>query len=133
MAVVEWCKLFGDPLNKIKSKHGWEYVVGKVLNEDVAKFRSGMLTALGVSDDEFEIQRKKIRVYRDKFVAHLDEERTAYLPSFDLALEAAIFLVAHIREWSKDNGHFVSDPSHTLRDEYNECFAEASAIYEKLK
>lgn len=76
LCVLEWCKLFGDP----KGEHSWQNVVS-----DPDKFEAGFYPAVALSAADFEVYRLKTRGYRDKFVAHLDLEKVAYLPHLDPA------------------------------------------------
>jgi len=67
MCVLEWCKLFADK----KEKHHWRKVVS-----DPARFEAGLLRHLGLDEVAFQREIDTIRKYRDKFVAHLDLERS---------------------------------------------------------
>ena len=68
-AVMEWCKLFAD----CRGKHYWNKVIDDT-------FLTGMLRSIGFTESEYEEYSQKMRTYRDKFLAHLDEERTMYPP-----------------------------------------------------
>ena len=77
ISVLDWCKLFADR----EGKHHWRRVVK---NPD--RFEADLYT------DEFTSMIAKIKHYRDKFVAHLDQERTMLLPALDVARGAIVFL-----------------------------------------
>ena len=71
VAVLEWCKLFADP----KAKHHWKKVVS-----NPEAFWESLLQKLGQEEVYFGSYCKQMRVYRDKFLAHLDAERTMQIP-----------------------------------------------------
>jgi len=87
LCVLEWCKLFGEP----KGEHHWRQVVS-----DPGSFEAGLYAAIGMDANGFEQYRLKAREYRDKFVAHLDLELTAYLPHLDTAWASVSFYHAHV-------------------------------------
>jgi hypothetical protein len=60
ISVLEWCKLLGDE----KDKHFWRNVV-----TDPAAFEASLLASLGMTASDFVDLAKKMRRYRDKFVA----------------------------------------------------------------
>jgi hypothetical protein len=71
IAVLEWCKLFADH----NGKHTWE----KALT-DPTNFKADLLRILAISGDELAAYIEKMRKYRDKFLAHLDD-----LPVMDIS------------------------------------------------
>lgn len=89
IAVLEWCKLFADR----NGKHHWKKVV---LYSD--EFRSDLFQEVGVTEDEFLEQLRKTKKYRDKFVAHLDDDLRMNIPELDLLLSSTKFLFRKIRE-----------------------------------
>lgn len=72
MCFLEWCKLFADK----KGKHYWHKLVS---NKEESN--QGLLDALGVKQEEFDNVIKETRSYRDKFLAHLDDERIMNIPA----------------------------------------------------
>jgi len=64
ICVLEWCKLFGD----LNAMHHWSTCV-----TDERQFCVGLYWNVGLNQQGFEDYRLELRVYRDKFVAHLDE------------------------------------------------------------
>jgi hypothetical protein len=84
--VLDWCKLFVD----YEGEHHWHRVVAdRALR---ARFKKDLYKTLGVRGDEFTSTINEVKHYRDKFVAHLDEERTMLLPAMELARKAVLFL-----------------------------------------
>jgi hypothetical protein len=70
-----------------QGKHHWRRVVD---NPD--RFETDLRTRLGVTPTEFDEVVEKITHYRDKFVAHLDDERAMILPQLEVARKAVLFL-----------------------------------------
>jgi hypothetical protein len=92
---LDWCKLFAD------RKHHWRRVV-----DDPQRFEADLYQTVGVTPAEFAAAVEKITRYRDKFVAHLDNDRTMILPALEEARKAVVFLherlgqqVANRDEW----------------------------------
>jgi hypothetical protein len=91
--VLDWCKLFAD----YKSEHHWHRVV-----DDKARFKKDLYTTPGIRGAEFTKTIKEVKHYRDKFVAHLDEERTMFLPALEVARKAVLFLDEHLAQQLAD-------------------------------
>jgi hypothetical protein len=80
-AVLEWCKLLGDP----KGKHFWAEVV-----TDPSRFEAKLLSHLGIRPGEL-AGYVKMRAYRDQFLAHLDDLSEMEIPFLDRARAAVNF------------------------------------------
>ena len=119
MAVMEWCKLFGDR----KSKHSW----AKVLT-DPSRFEAELLSHLGISPSELEGYVDEIRKYRDKWVAHLDDLHRTDIPSLERARAAVNFYHHYIVLHEARAPDLVGLPT-DLADYYDHCLAEATSIY----
>ncbi len=87
VAVLEWCKLFADK----DDRHGWRKIV-----TDKKRFESDLLAHLKVTSKEFADFVGSTRFYRDKFLAHLDSEKTMNIPHLGLAEKSADFYHAYI-------------------------------------
>lgn len=87
-AVLEWCKLFAE----WDGKHHWRRVVA-----DRDAFITGLCTALGMSRKQFRNYAASVQRYRNKFVAHLDEERVMHIPRMRVARKSAAYLYNHLR------------------------------------
>lgn len=118
--VLEWCKLFGDS----RDKHCWRRVVS-----DPEEFEESLFDHSGVSASEFEKEIRIMRRYRDKFVAHLDSERTMNIPALEVAYKSVAFYHAHIVASEADRVDLRGLPLDFERG-YQEEIAEASKIYE---
>ncbi|MBX3490142.1 hypothetical protein [Parvibaculum sp.] len=118
IAIMEWSKLFSDK----SARHHWRNIV-----DDASKFEEALLTHLHMSPDEMELYEKTIKLYRDKFIAHLDDELVAEIPDLDIAYEAVNFLCRHMAE---------SAPSifpAELKPIYDRHVSEGEKAYECLK
>ncbi len=85
--VLEWCKLFGEKTGE----HSWAATVS-----DPAAFEAELYKETNLEAGALEDYRQGMRAYRDKFVAHLDLEQTAQLPTLDIARATTWFLHAHV-------------------------------------
>ena len=74
IAVLEWCKLFADP----KDKHFWKSVIADKAFELELYSESG-------GESYLADYIKSVRKYRDKFLAHLDDDLTYTPPEMELA------------------------------------------------
>lgn len=103
IAVLEWCKLFGD----VNDSHYWKKVV-----TDVSNFQSGLLLAIGpgMNMEGFQYYVKKVKQYRDKFVAHLDQDLIAKVPSLDDCWRATQFYFRYILEREGNTFSFLGLP-----------------------
>lgn len=116
--VLEWCKLFAEP----KGKHHWRRIVG-----DQALFSAHLLAAVKMTQAEFDQYIVVMRTYRDKFVAHLDEEEVMNIPALRPAQRAVTALYTHVRthesgyfsEILRSAGTFYSNHFRLARREFN--------------
>jgi hypothetical protein len=86
VAVLEWCKLFGER----NGRHNWK----KSVNQPSA-FELSLLARLNWSARQCDEYVQGMRKYRDKFVAHLDELNLYAIPSMDPAISSA----QHLYNW----------------------------------
>ncbi len=87
IAVLEWCKLFAE----LKGKHHWKLVI-----TDHASFVAGLCRHLRMSEAEFHNYAEGVLRFRDKFIAHLDEEKIMYIPKTRIARKSAAYLYEHL-------------------------------------
>ncbi len=124
ICVLEWCKLFGD----LRSKHYW----GKIIS-DTQTFYAGMIHKLKVADAELESLKKEMRRYRDKFVAHLDSDKTMYVPSnLTLAQKSVEYLYDYIIA-NEDEGDFFNDAPSNAKAFFEQHLRYGKTEYKKLK
>ena len=101
ICVLEWCKLFGD----VKGKHHWSKVVTRQ-----AEFEQQLLQRLRMTPDQFKAYINEMRRYRDKFVAHLDDEPIMYLPRLRPAKGSVAFLYHYLLANENDGDFFPENP-----------------------
>jgi hypothetical protein len=90
IAVLEWCKLFADR----RGHHHWTRLVRPDLEQ--RQFLMNLLDVLQVNEAAWRQYLDEFRVYRDKFVAHLDMEDVARIPQLEMALQSTYFLYARL-------------------------------------
>lgn len=117
IAVLEWCKLFADR----KGKHHWTRVVS-----DEAAFLAQLLRALGMSAKEFHDFARSVLRYRNKFVAHLDDERTMHIPATRVLRRSAAFLYDWLRADAIDSQYLQDAPS-CAREHYSAFYSHGRA------
>jgi hypothetical protein len=122
--VLEWCKLLGDE----RDKHFWRNVV-----VDPTAFEDNLLTSVRMKQSEFADFAKRMRRYRDKFVAHLDSETTMDIPRLDAAIAASNFYHEHIVTVEAAAGDLfgLADTSQKFLQGYDHCFNEAQEAYRR--
>lgn len=109
-SVLEWCKLFADP----KGKHHWRKLV-----DDEATFNGTLLTSVRMTQAEFDAYIKSMREYRDKFLAHLDEDAVMKIPALRPAQRAIHTLYSYILR--NESGYFPVPPGGAASF-YSTCF-----------
>ena len=117
MAVMEWCKIFADK----RGKHYWESIV------NYQNFKIDMLSHICIKEARFENYIKEMLHYRDKFIAHLDDEDTMNIPRLDIAEKAVLFLYDHLVLQEASEGDLDQLPTN-LPSYYRQCFNEVSPI-----
>ena len=106
MAILEWCKLFGE--EKHEPQH-WQWVL-----EDKEKLRTFKQTLknLGAKGD-WSAHRTRSINYRNKFLAHQGLAREMLIPSLDLTRRSAIYYAEFLFERENDGrtyGTLQGDP-----------------------
>ena len=112
ISVLEWCKIFAD----FTGEHHWHRVV-----DDKDRFKAELYAKLKVTPDAFSELIKSVKHYRDKFVAHLDEERTMKIPELDKARKSVTCLYGHLAEQATEDA---------LDREFARCIEKAKTVYE---
>lgn len=129
MAVLEWCKLFGDAEDTWRQnmqKHSWRLIV-----TDASAFEVGLLSQLSCSSVEFEALRDYVRTYRDKFIAHLDELRTGRPPMLVNLKASAAYYLDYLLQHEHNSAAFI--PAELSATEfYREREVEGDAYYSRL-
>lgn len=83
---------------------------------------------LAVTDREFVAYIQQMKTYRDKFVAHLDDDRKMMVPNLAVAKKSATFLYKRLLDQEAGTGTFNDAPkSPTVF--YDAFFIEAQQEY----
>ena len=120
MAVLEWCKLFGDK----KGNYYW----GRVVSSQ--NFEEEMLENLGVTTDQFADYIDEMRKYRDKFLAHLDDELVMNIPNMDQAKMPVEFYHDYLVCHETQAGDLAGLPT-DLTVYYQQCSDEALSMIKR--
>jgi hypothetical protein len=124
ICVLDWCKLFADH----DGQHHWQRVV-----DNLGRFEPDLYAELGVTADEFATLVKNIKHYRDKFVAHLDKERTMLLPDLEVAERAIAFLHERLLQQADIYEGWLGLPTtaEQFKQGYAQAFSEAQRAYDE--
>ena len=123
IAVLEWCKLFADT----HGKHFWSKVVTQ--KQD---FNRGLLKTLDATQADFEAYVQEVKTYRDKFIAHLDDDEIMQIPLLGFMRKSVSYLYDYILA-NEDDGNVFSDAPTNSGNHYSKYFKEGKAAYEELK
>jgi hypothetical protein len=126
IAVLEWCKLFADH----NARHHWKRVIRG--GEEQRQFLGALLRDAGISLQDWKRYLDSVRVYRDKFVAHLDDLPVMRIPSLEVALKCVLFLYRYIRANSPTSTFKTPHCAHLPEDlssYYEACRDEAREAY----
>jgi hypothetical protein len=107
ICILEWCKLFADRKGRKGQPYGEHHWRRLVAEPD--RFETDLCTTLGVTADEFAALIAEVKRYRDKFIAHLDVERTMHRPNLTQPMKAVEFLFerlareghSHHEDWQR--------------------------------
>ncbi|CAB3972610.1 hypothetical protein BLA3211_07055 [Burkholderia aenigmatica] len=130
IAVLEWCKLFADR----KANHHWKRVIRDDTQQQ--RFLGEVLHDTGTSLNDWNRYLDAMRVYRDKFIAHLDDLNVMQIPSLEVALKCVLLLYAYIRTNSPASTFRTPHGAHLPEDlavYYAECRNEARKTYDAGK
>jgi hypothetical protein len=64
-----------------------------------------------MTEAELSSYGSEMRTYRDKFVAHLDEEPRANIPRLEAAKASVVYLYEHLLANEEENGCFHDAPA----------------------
>lgn len=122
ICVLDWCKLFADK----GGEHDWRRVV-----DDTARFQEDLYATLSVSAEEFAESTKKIRHYRNKFVAHLDAERMMHIPNLEIHRKSVDFLFGKLVQGGHGDSEWTGLPltGEDFARGYQQCLHDAESVY----
>ena len=89
IAVLDWCILFTER----RGKHNWRKVV-----PETGEFLPELYAQLKIDENCFEGHCLKMKTYRDKFLAHLDEDRLMHIPDLTITLNSVVFLYGILQD-----------------------------------
>jgi len=115
VAVLEWCKLFGER----NGKHSWQEIV-----DDPDTFRSNLQLALAITQTDWNDCWSELRTYRNAFVAHLGDEHTMDVPAMDLPRRMVTFYYNLVLGSDGSTDYFPDFPA-DLDDYYDRCYSVA--------
>ncbi len=122
IAVLEWCKLFADR----EARHHWRRLVQGT--DARTAFRTDLLVALGLDFAGWERYLNDVKTYRDRFVAHLDDDDTMLIPDLDPVLASTAFFYRQLVAQAPD-GTFVGSLPRDLPAYYDTCRREAATYH----
>jgi len=118
IAVVEWCKLFGER----RGKHCWRNII-----TDQDAFKADLF-GLVSNEGYYDAYVDQVKRYRDKFIAHLDDELTAHIPNMDDALSLSRLYYGYVANETITSGAIGGLPR-DIEEFYNHCFNLAENEY----
>lgn len=123
LCILDWCKLFGDP----RDPHYWANVVTAP-----SAFERQLYGRIIIAPPVFAIYRKAFRHYRDKFVAHLDDDRLMALPNMDVARAAVEIYYEHVLIHEAKRVTAKTFPA-DLTKYHSDCYYDALDVYLQLQ
>jgi hypothetical protein len=123
VCVLDWCKLFAER----QGEHHWRKIV-----TDATASEAALLADVGLSASEFDAYIQKMKTYRNKFVAHLDQEKTMHIPDMTVAQKSLWFLHAHVVAHEAKPGDLGELPTGDVQLGYDQCLSEAEEIFRSV-
>lgn len=128
ICVLEWCKLFADQ----NGEHFWRAVVAP---DRHAAFENGLLQSVSMSADDFAEYVRDFRRYRDRFIAHLDRDRTMYPPVLSSAEVSVRYFFARVVSEEAAPYDLIGLPSRVdvLDRAYAQFASQVEEIFDRAK
>jgi len=123
VAVLEWCKLFGNH----GDKHHWKNIV-----TDRVAFRSELKNRLGIKTADWDKAWASVRTYRNEFIAHLDSALEMHIPDMHLPQRMVEFYFSQLRDLCS-NEHVLRDAPIDMDAYYVTCYQQGVAVYQRNK
>ncbi|HUN99017.1 MAG TPA: hypothetical protein VMU69_22650 [Bradyrhizobium sp.] len=120
VCVLDWCKLFAER----QGEHHWRKIV-----TDPTVFEAALLAHVDLSASGFDAYIQQMKTYRNKFVAHLDQEKVMYIPDMLVAQRSVWFLHAHVVAREAKPSDLTGLPTMDVQLGYGECLSEAEEIF----
>jgi hypothetical protein len=122
IGVLEWCKLFAD----WEARHHWRRLVQGT--EARTAFLTALFATLGLDRAGWDQYLTDMKTYRDRFVAHLDDDDTMHIPDLDTVLASTAFFYRHLVAQAPV-GTFVGHLPGDLPAYYDICRDEAATYH----
>lgn len=123
MAVLEWCKLFGDPRHE--PQH-WQRVI--LCREQRQQFKHELVQVVGHSKRDWNALRTICLEFRNDFVAHLGSEPIMRTPPVDPVWKSTAYYYDFIRR----NEMPTAEPA-DINSYYNECAKAGREYYSRVQ
>jgi hypothetical protein len=104
--------------------HHWSKCV-----TDEGAFLNGLHQRLRIAAEDFEAFRVEVRVYRDKFVVHLDDLNEMRIPRLQTAIQSVEYLYQYLVEIEDDVEAFIDAPRSAFA-RYQEHLREGRAAHQ---
>lgn len=98
--------------------------------EDADQFRKDLIEKLGLTEAKFDNYIGSFKAYRDKFIAHLDEENMMNIPHMKVARRSAKFLYQRLLVQEAQNNTFADAPL-SAKKVYKTFLSEGLKVYQK--
>jgi hypothetical protein len=121
VCVLELSKLFGATRSDQKGSHFWKSVV-----TDGARFETEMFRL--IDREQFDEMFEEARKYRNRFVAHLDDDRVGHIPHLKIAEDAVRFYYRYIQQNEARPDDLIGLPP-DIDEYYEQCSREARLVY----
>jgi hypothetical protein len=121
VAVLEWCKLFAER----NGKHHWKRVI-----RDHPTFIEDLCDSLDLTAKGFHDYAAGVQRYRNKFVAHLDEERVMNIPTLRVARKSVAYLFDALRR-DADAQQAIPDARQSSKEFYSLMYRHAYEQYRR--
>jgi len=122
VATLEWCKLFSDK----RGKHHYTKVV-----EDPGTFMQDTLKTLNLRESIFEAYLQSMQMYRDKFIAHLDDLKTMDIPDLTIAKQTTELLYKKLT-LQESKFETFRDAPHSITMFYDYHLEQGKTAYKSL-
>ncbi len=105
IAILDWFHLFGYHNDDLH----WKNIVN-----DIPAFRSTLYDYVELDEEEWKSYREKIKVYRDKDVAHIEIRPEPRVPDMRIALKAANLYYQYVLKELSSFSNYSNEPGDLL-------------------
>jgi hypothetical protein len=112
----------------VRGRHFYGAVISK---KNLQNFEDGLLHDIRMRKSAFDSFVSEVRLYRDKFVAHLDDGRVMPIPKLETAKSAIWYLHHYLvtYEISPKDLRGLAGSTEELTAGYAKCVAQAEEIF----